>query len=79
MTDPLKDKLQNVVTALGGVGNPEPPDGCKDTLGWYLDLICKLIIAGDKGSVGIAVLDIPTPPPSGTAVLKSIDGVLQWV
>lgn len=32
---------------------------------------------GDKGDPGDSI--VPTPPETGTAILKSVDGVLSWV
>lgn len=34
-------------------------------------------VKGDKGDPGDSI--VPTPPETGTVVLKSVDGVLSWV
>jgi hypothetical protein len=50
--DLLEEKIQNIIAALGGDYDLKPPPGYADKLGWYLELICQLIIAGGGGSGG---------------------------
>ena len=39
----------------------------------------KKVVAKDDGSFGFATETVPTPPATGTYVLKSINGITSWV
>jgi hypothetical protein len=49
MADLLQEKLSGIFVALGGAYGTAPPPGCKDVLGWWLDVITEQIIAGGGG------------------------------
>jgi hypothetical protein len=66
----IKTHIKNIYAALGVDYNKfAPPSEVRGILDWHLSSITALLAEGK----------LPSPPATGTAALKSVDGVIQWV